>query len=68
MAEAASPLIYGCYLLVVRDEGRTYAMVCSWASQVSDRYAILCLGAQSGTGRAAGRHRVLAQRPLARAA
>jgi flavin reductase (DIM6/NTAB) family NADH-FMN oxidoreductase RutF len=51
MAEAGSPLIYGCYLLVVRDEGRTYAMVCSWASQVSDRYAILCIGAQSETGR-----------------
>ncbi|MCX6093691.1 MAG: flavin reductase [Candidatus Bipolaricaulota bacterium] len=51
MAEAGSPLIYGCYLIIVQDAGRTYSMVCSWATQVSDRYAILCIGGQSETGK-----------------
>ncbi|MDD4904174.1 MAG: flavin reductase [Candidatus Bipolaricaulis sp.] len=51
MTEPGSPLVYGCNLIIVEDSGRTYAMVCSWATQVSDRYAILCIGAQSETGR-----------------
>jgi flavin reductase (DIM6/NTAB) family NADH-FMN oxidoreductase RutF len=52
MAEAQSPLIYGCYLVIVRDAGTTRSMVCSWATQVSERYIVLCLGAQSETGKA----------------
>ncbi len=51
MAQAQSPLVYGCYLVVVQDAGKTYAMVCSWASQVSDGHVLLSIGAQSETGR-----------------
>jgi flavin reductase (DIM6/NTAB) family NADH-FMN oxidoreductase RutF len=51
MAQAQSPLVYGCYLVVVQDAGKTHAMVCSWATQVSDRYVLLCIGAQSETGK-----------------
>jgi flavin reductase (DIM6/NTAB) family NADH-FMN oxidoreductase RutF len=51
MAEAQSPLIYGCYLVIVRDAGKTRSMICSWATQVSDRHLLLCIGAQSETGR-----------------
>lgn len=50
MAEIGSPLVYGCYLLIVQDAGQTYAMVRSWATQVSARYAILRIGSQSETG------------------
>lgn len=51
MVEVRSPLVYGCYLLVVEAEGKTFSMVCSWATQVSDRHALLCVGAQSETGK-----------------
>ncbi len=51
MTEPGSPLIYGCNLIIIQELGRTYAMVCSWATQVSDRHAILCIGTQSETGR-----------------
>lgn len=51
MTEAASPLIYGCNLIVVKDGGKASAMVCSWATQVSDRYVLLCIGPQSETGK-----------------
>jgi flavin reductase (DIM6/NTAB) family NADH-FMN oxidoreductase RutF len=52
MAEAESPLIYGCYLVIVRDAGKTRSMICSWATQVSERHVVLCLGTQSETGKA----------------
>jgi flavin reductase (DIM6/NTAB) family NADH-FMN oxidoreductase RutF len=52
MAEAQSPLVYGCNLIIVRDAGKTRSMICSWATQVSERHVVLCLGAQSETGKA----------------
>jgi len=51
MADAGSPFIYGCNLIIVQCEGRTSAMVCTWATQVSDRYVLLCMGPQSETGK-----------------
>lgn len=50
MAEAGSPLVYGCYLVIVRAADATCAMVCSWATQVGDRHLLLCVGPQSETG------------------
>ena len=52
MAEVQSPLVYGCNLIIVRDAGETRSMICSWATQVSERHVVLCLGAQSETGKA----------------
>ncbi len=51
MSEARDPLICGCYLLIVQNAERTYSMVCSWATPVADRLAVLCIGAQSETGK-----------------
>ncbi len=51
MADAKSPLVFGCYLVIVRDGKKTHSMVCSWATQVSDRYLLLCIGPQSETGK-----------------
>ena len=51
MADAKSPLVYGCYLVIVQDGTKTHSMVCSWGTQVSDRYILLCIGPQSETGK-----------------
>ena len=50
MSKALSPLVYGCYLVIVKDAHKTSSMVCSWATQVSGRHILLCIGAQSETG------------------